>query len=813
MESIFQDIRFGGRVLVQKPWFTMVAVLSLALGIGANTAIFSLVNAALFRPLPVPNPQELISLNNVTDQMRMFPTFSYPNYKDIRDRCEVFSGLYAYRYAPLSLSHDGMNERLWGYVVTGTYFEVLGVKPSLGRLISSEDDQLRGGHPVSVISYPFWQKRFGGRADVLGTDLQVNGRMYTIIGVTPKGFFGTEVISAPEMYFPMSMQEQIEVGNGWLDSRSVENVFIQGRLKPGVRVSQAQSTIDSIARDLEREYPDINEGKRITLSTPGLMGGMMRGPVVGFAGILMAVVGLVLLLACTNLANLLLARATERRKEIAVRLAMGASRARLIRQLLTESVMLGVAGGGLGLLLAVWLVDLAVTLKPPVDVPLSFELPIDHRVLLFTLGVSILAGILFGLLPAFQSTKTDLVSTLKDEMAIGGMRRSWLKPGLIVLQVALSLVLLISAGLMLRGLQRAEFMDLGFTPEGAIEVSFDLRLQGYDVGRGREFQKRLLERVRAVPGVQAAGIADIFPVDLHFSRESIFVEGQPLERPANAPRAMGSRVTPGYFQAMNTRLIQGREFTDQDIEGSTRVAIVNETFARRFWPGEDPIGKRFSRGSSESQKMLVVGVARDGKYAGLSEDPRPFYFRPMFQAYTGSTSLIVRGTAAPQSLVSTIRNEVLQLDPQMAISTARTLTERLSLPMLPARIAAGLLGSFGVLALGLAAIGIYGVMSYSVSTRRREMGIRIALGAEPGRVLMLVLTQGMRLVIIGAAVGLAASLVATRLMKSLLFGISATDPMTFVAITLLLGAVALLACGIPALRATKVDPIVALRYE
>jgi predicted permease len=592
----------------------------------------------------------------------------------------------------------------------------------------------------------------------------------------------------------------------------VENIFIQGRLKPGVSMAQAQSALNSIALQLEREHPDVNEGKRITVAPAGLMGGRWRGPVLGFTGLLMGVVGLVLVLACANLANLLLARGAERRREIAVRLALGAGRFRLIRQLLTESVILAVVGGALGLLLAFWLVDLMVALKPPVDVPLSIDLHIDFRVLIFTCLISLVTGVLFGLLPAMQATKTDLVTGLKDEMAAGGHRRSRLKSGLIVFQVALSLALLICGGLMLRALQRAQTVKLGFDPQNAIEVSFDLRLQGYSEGGGREFQKRLLERVRALPGVREAGIADLVPVDLHFGRSPVFIEGQAPKRITTAPRAMTNRVSPGYLGAMSTRLTRGRDFVEQDNENATRVAIINETFARRFWPGEDPIGKRFSVGGSDAPKLQVIGVTEDGKYAGLNETPMPFVYRPLWQSYTGTTNLIVRSETESQRLIATVRGELRQLDPNLPVSS-KTMIEHMSLPLLPTRVAASALGSFGLLALALAGIGLYGVMSYSVTNRTREIGVRMALGARRRDVLNLIVSQGMKLTLIGVAIGLAASLALTRLMKSVLLGVSATDPLTFVVIALLLTGVALLACYVPARRAMRVDPMIALRRE
>jgi len=807
--DLLQDLPYASRMLRKNPGFTVVAVLSLALGIGANTAIFSMINTVLLRPLPVAKPEQLVALNNTSDN-RTFPSFSYPNYKDLRDRNDAFSDLIAYRFTPLSLSHDGINERLWGFEVSGNYFAALGVNAALGRMISVEDDGAPGASPFTVVSYKCWQQRFGGDPAIIGRDVIVNGRSFTIIGVAARGFNGTEIVAAPELWFPLSMQAQLEAGRNWMDARGVENIFVQGRLKPRVSYAQAQASMNELAEQLEREFANENEGKRITLSPPGLIGNSMRGPVLGFAGLLMVIVGLVLLLACINLANLLLARAAERRREIAVRLAMGASRSRLIRQLLTESVVLALMGGALGLVLALRLTALVVAFKIPIDVPLALNVAIDSRVFIFTLLISLATGVLFGLLPAWQATKTDLVSALKDDASFGGYRRSWLKNSLIVAQVALSLVLLIGGGLMLRALQQAQTIHLGFNPERAVEVSFDLRLQGYEDARGREFQKRLLERVRALPGVQFAGLADSAPVDLHFSRDKVFIEGQPPQR--NMPVAMFNRATAGYFQAMETRLVQGRDFTEQDDQNAAPVAIVNETFARRFYPGEDPIGKSFRMGSPESPQRRVIGVVEDGKYAGLNEDPKPYVVRPLWQSYSGSTIVIVRAAADAQKLIASIRDEVRQLDSNLPVAS-RTFVERMSLPLLPARIAAWVLGVFGMLALALVAIGLYGVMSYAVSKRTREIGIRMALGAQRADVMKLVIGQGLTLVLIGMGIGLIAAIALTQSMKALLFGVSATDPWTYLGVGLLLACVALLACYLPSRRAARVDPMIALRYE
>jgi predicted permease len=527
---------------------------------------------------------------------------------------------------------------------------------------------------------------------------------------------------------------------------------------------------------------------------------------------LMVVVIFVLLLACTNLINLLLARAVERRKEIAVRLALGASRLRLVRQLMTESMLLAIMSGALGLLLAYWLVSLAVMIKPPVDVPLSINLHLDYRVLIFTCLASLATGVLFGLLPALQATKVDLQSALKSETSGGSPRRSLLKNGLIVLQVSLSLVLLVGGGLMLRALQNAQTLDLGFNPKNAVEATFDLRLQGYNKARALEFHKRLLERVRTLPGVTSAGLVDLAPVDLHFSRGPVFIEGQSVER-AKAPLAMTSRVSPGYFQAMGTALLRGRDFNEKDDEKAPPVAIINETFARRFWPGQDPLGKRFSLGRADQPPVQVIGVVADGKYAGLNESPQPFVSRPLSQAYSGATTLIVRSDTDPQKQIAVIRSELEQLDPYLPLSSSKLLTERLAMPLLPVRIATAVLSSFGLLALALAAIGIYGVMSYAVSRRTREIGVRVALGAQAADLLRLVLWQGMVPPLIGVALGILAALGLTRLVRSLLFGVSSADPLTYTGVAALLTTVALLACYIPARRATRVDPMVALRDE
>jgi predicted permease len=813
LDSLLSDVRLGLRALRTRPGFTAVALISLALGIGANTAVFTLVNQAFFRPLPVAAPEELVTLDNDASH-RMFPAFSYPNYEDFRDRNEAFSGLIAYRFAPLSVSHDGVAERMWGYLVSGNYFEVLGIEPALGRLLSPEDDVLPGGHPVAVLSHRSWLSRFGGEPGVLGEDVLVNGRSYTVVGVAAPGFAGTQIVVTPDLFLPIAMQAAIDRGRDLLDDRTAENIYVQGRLRPGVGLELAQSSLDAVALELEREYPRINEGKRVSLSPAGFVSGRMRSSFLGFTGLLMGVVAFALLLACTNLANLLLARAAERRREIGMSLALGAGRLRLVRRLLVECVVLSLGGGVLGFLLAFWLVRLVAAFRPPVDFPLVFDLEMDPRVLLFTFLVSLAAGVLFGLLPALRVTRVGPLAALHDELA-GENARRWSKGGgLVVFQVALSLVLLVGSGLAVRGLKRAQTLELGFDPERAVEVSFDLGLQGYEETQGRELQREILERLRALPGVAAAGIADFVPVDLHFSRTRLFIEGEPVPRRLNeAPITFVSRISPGYLSAMTTRVVAGRDFTDADDKRQLPIAVVNEALARRFWPGQDPLGKRLSLRSPDTPRVEVVGVAEDGKYAGLNEEPQPFVYLPIRQSYSGTTTVIVRGDSDPGRLLPSIRAEIRRIDPAIAVYAARVLSARLALPLFPARIAATLLGAFAVLSLSLAAIGIYGVMSQMVSRRRREIGIRVALGARREDVLKLAMAAGMAPTCLGVFVGAGAALVLTRWMTSLLFGVSPKDPWTFAATAGLLLLVAALSCFLPARSAASAAPMVSLRTE
>ncbi len=812
LEVLLQDLRYGARQLLRTPGFTLTAALTLALGIGANTAAFSVVSAVLLRPLPVSAPEQIVAVRNTGATNSMLSGFSYPNYEDLRDQNKVFSDLMAYRFAPIAMTHEGVSQRVWCYMVSGNYFPGLGLMAAKGRLLTPEDDVNPGGHPVAVVGYESWQKRFGGRADIVGSSVIVNGRQYTIVGVGPEGFKGTEVIAAPEIWFPVAMQAELEPGINTLVSRGAPVYSLLGRIKSGVSRPQVAANVDSIGQSLAADYPEENKNMKIALGGAGFLGGgAFRGVSVGFASLLFAVAGLVLLLACANLSNMLLAKATERREETAIRLAMGASRPRLIRQLLTESMLLAGIGGVVGILPTFYPIRFSVQMKPPADFPMVLDVKWDYTVLAFGFFVTLLTGVLFGLLPALQSTRAQVSQSLNSGR-LPDRSRGWMWNGLIAAQVGLSLVLLTGAGLMVRALGQVRNLELGYNPEGAVEVGFDLRMQGYDTARGREFQRQTLERVRNLPGVRAAGIASLVPMDLHFAMSPIFVEGAPEGRAADAPRALNNVVSPGYFAAMGTRVLAGRDFSDDDRAENERVAVVNQSFARKFWPEGDAIGKRFSIGSASAPKMQVIGIVQDGKYNSLNESKQPFAYRSSTQAYSGSTGLVVRSDVEMQTLVTAIRNEIKQLDPNLPTSGS-PLADRLGLALLPARVAMTVLGSFALVGLVLAGIGIFGVISYSVSSRTRELGIRMALGAHKNDVLKLVIGQGMKPALIGALAGLPAAYVMTRLMKSFLFGLSATDPLTYAVTVAVLTGVALLACYLPARRATRVDPLVALRYE
>jgi predicted permease len=812
MDRLRQDFLVAIRRLRSSPGFTIAAIVTLALGIGANTTVFSAVNALVFRSLAVDHPNDLVAINTRMGK-HQFPAQSYLNYVDFRDRNSVLAGLVAYRPQPVNFSLGGGNNvMMWGYEVSGNYFDVLGVRAARGRMLTADDDRIRGGHPVAVISWACWQSRFSGDPNIVARTIKLNGMDYQVLGVAPRQFTGTEMIYTPEIFLPMAMVGQIESSATWLDSRNSFNLFVVGRVKPGVSGAQAQAGLDTIAADLGRGYPKEDEGMRIELSPPGLFGNMLRGAIRGFAAVLMGVAGLVLLIACVNLASLLLARAVDRRRDTAIRLALGAGRGDLIRQLLTESLILSVLGGAAGILLAVWLIDLFAAWKPPVDVPVIPPIAIDWHVLVFTAAATLITGVLFGLAPAFESARVSLAPALKNEAADERLRRFHSRDLLVVGQIAMSVMLMVASLLVVRSLEHALNLRLGFEPRGAASVGFALGLQGYDETKARDFEHRIVERVRNLPGIESVGLADTLPLSLNSNNSNVYLEGKPEPKASDLPSAGMFRVDAGYWKVARTRFVAGRAFDERDRDNSPPVAIVNETFARQLLPGENPIGKRIRTGGTSAWRE-IVGIVEDGKYRSLGEEPMPVVFRPYFQNSNSSTIIVARSRLPEDQVVAMLRGAVMAQDPTITLFQTGSLTEQLGLVLLPARIAAVALGAFGLLVVVLAATGVYGIMAYAVSRRTREIGIRMALGARRGSVLGVVLRRTTILVAIGTVAGVGLSLAAGRVFSQILYGISATDPITFGLAISMMAAVAGLACWAPAMRAMSVDPVIALRAE
>src|SRR5437762_4526588 len=674
METLLQDIRFGFRQLMRQPGFAALAIISMALGIGANTSIFSLVDTALLRPLAVKEPSQLVELYGTLHNGADWSLQSYPNYKEYRDRNTVFSGLFVYRVVVSSLTVNNSSHRVWGYIVSGNYFDVLGVKPMLGRAFLPEEDQTPDSHPVAVISYNCWQHRFGGDPQVVGKIVEFNSRPFTVVGVAPKGFIGTEVAYEPEMFIPVMMAKTIEPGSTWIDKRDSNNLFTVGRLKPSVSVAQAKAELETLTAQLAKDYP-VNVGRGIRLGKPGLFIPDIANSVFAFTGVLAAVGALVILLACVNLASLLLARATERRREIAVRLAIGASRQRLVRQLLTESLLISLSGGAAGVFLASAINSAVRGIRLPSDVTLLFDLRTDWRVLSFALLLSIGTGILFSLIPALQSSKPQLVPALKDESSMAGFRRSRLRNFLVVSQVSLSLILLISAGLIMRSLQAAQKMRPGFNPENAVAISFNVSLQGYNEARGRAFQKQMLERAQVLPQIENAALTDYLPLGLNYNNSTIYIEGTEFKGASSLGIAIPIESSPGYFDVMGIPL-RGRDFRDDENKKDSRVAIVNETFAKKFFNGQDPAGRRFNWHGPTDPFFEIVGVVPDGKYNSLGEDSKPALYTPLYQGYSGTLTLVARTPGDPPQELLALRGVVNKLDLSISVYAAKTLRER-----------------------------------------------------------------------------------------------------------------------------------------
>jgi putative ABC transport system permease protein len=816
MQTFLQDVRYGLRMIAKAPGFTALALLALALGICANTTIFSFVNGLALRPLMgVKEPDRLVAVYTSDYSSGLYGGSSYPDYLDFRSQADAFEDLAAQEGALLSLNDDAnAAERLRGLYVTSNYFAILGVNAKLGRVLQSADDT-PSASPVVVISNEFWQSRFNSDPNIVGRTIKLNTQPYTVVGITDAGFRGVRLGRPPQFW--VSMPAQADYTESGRDSRSIQ---IVGRLKPNVTLEQAQGQMTTIAARLAQTYPETNKGifghpdepKPVTVVREGRLSPEGETGVWRISLLLFAVVGLVLLIACANVANLLLARASVRRREIAVRFAVGASRGRLIRQLLTESVLLALMGGALGLLLAQWAARSLPAFFPE-NAAEGVDFSVDWRVLVFTLGVSVLTGLVFGLAPAMQTTQPDLVSALKDDASGSNnrrLRRLGLRDALVISQLALSLVLLISAALLVRSLRNAVNFDPGFASQNLITASLDTGAARFTREQGQAFYSQMIERVGNIPGVSSATMSVVVPVSGGGQRRNAVIDGYHPQ--SNEDMELNTNVVgPNYFRTMDIPIVRGRDFGSEDRYGGPGVVIVNEEFAHRYF-NDDALGKRV-RIDSKGQFLEIVGVARTAKYRNLREAPLPFIYIPLAQEYQSNMSLIVRTAGDPGLLVGTLRDEMKAVNKSVPVFSVQVMREMIAGQLAVDRMIAVLLSVFGGVALLLAAIGIYGVMGYAVAQRTREIGIRVALGAERSDIMTLIVRRGLTLTVIGAGIGLIIALALTRVLESLLFGVSATDPLTFGAIVTLLIAVAQLACYFPARRATKVDPIVALRNE
>lgn len=814
MEALLLDLRQAVRGLRRAPWLSAMVVLSLALGIGANTTVFTFVKAVLLPPLPVRAPQRLVALyGRDTHSPGYFPN-SWLNYRDYAGADIGFEGLVARLAVPMTLHDGGRGERVMGEIVSGNYFDVLGVPAALGRGFRPDEDQVPGAKPVVVLGYGLWQRRFASDPGLVGRAITLNGQAFTVVGVAPRNFAGTAVGLRPDVWVPSMMHASVFSSlAGYMERRRALVFDVFGRLRPGVSVAQAAAAMKVVAQRLEQEYPDDNRGRSIAL-VPLLEARIdpnARGPLLAAAALLLGVVGLVLLIACANVANVMLAKSAERRREMGVRLCLGAGSGRLVRQLLTESLLLAVLGGALGLVAAHWATGFLWTLRPASNIPVALDLAPDSGVLAFTLLVTLLTGLAFGLAPALDAARTDLVAVVKESTSAtrgagGGLR---LREFAVVSQVAAALFLLVAAGLFLRSLRNAQGTDPGFRVEGIVVAPLEVGFAGYSEQRGRAFYREAQRRGASLPGAGQAVLAQFAPLTGGLGKTVL-----PSERAAD-PETSGllvqtNVVSCGYFQALGIALVRGRDFTTSDTAATSPVAIVNETLATRLWPGQEVLGRRF-RFTGEDVDREIVGVARTVRYNSPAEAPTPYLYLPLEQEYAPWAVLHVAGSGPAGALASALRTELRALDPALPVFDVLTLRETLVRSLWPARMGALLLLAFGSLGLLLAALGVYGVMAKNVAARTREIGIRLALGSLRRDVQRLVLMQSLRLVAYGLGVGLLLVLGSMRLFAGLLYGVPTADPLTLASTSAVLLLAASLACLLPARRAAHLEPAQALR--
>jgi predicted permease len=826
MHSFWQDLRYAARTLRGAPGFTFIAIVTLGLGMAVNTTIFSVINGFLLRPLPVPHAEQITVLAMKQEGAQGFQRFSYPDYLDIRQQADVFSDVIAQRPTLVGVTADKRGDHCVLSRVTGNYFSALGVQPTLGRLISPTEGQTPGADPILVLGYSYWQKRFAGDRNVIGKLVEINGHSVTIVGVAPKGFHGTYAIIDMDGFVPLSAA----VGSKGVAEATVEDTWthreertlqVLARLKPGVSVAQAQIPLLVIARRLAEQHPDTNKGLNSIQVFPERLARPEPDPdntLPAISVAFMVLAGLVLLVACFNIANVLLVRATVRQREMGIRAALGAGRGRLVRQHLTESLLLAVLGGAAGLVLATWAAGFLSSLPLGTDLPLKFDFQADTRVYSFAFAAVLLTGVIVGIIPALRVARTDINVVLREggRGASGGRRRHIVRGTLVVAQVAGSLLLLIVAGLFVRSLDKAQQVYLGFNPDQILDLTLDPEQINFTEAQGRAFYRQITERIGAMPGVLSVGQAFTVPMGVISADDPVTVEGHPVEPGKQPPQIMFNPVSSTYFATLRIPLQSGRGFTDADNEKAPGVAVINQAMAAKFWPNENPVGKRFSTKGPQGPFKEVIGVVQTGKYKNVIEDPpEPFYYVPLDQNYVAYRTLHVRTSVPPESLKPEIEAQVQELAPGIPVSQVQTLPQALQgvNGFFFFRFGAQLTATMGLLGLLLAVVGVYSVVSYAAAQRTHEIGIRMALGAEPRDILSMVLRQSIGIVALGLAVGLAAAFAGTRAIANLIVGIKPTDPLTFATVIILLSAIALIACWIPARRATRISPLTALRYE
>jgi len=812
LETLVQDVRFGLRVLRKTPGFTAVAVLTLGLGICATGTIFSWIDSTLLNPIPgIRHTSDLVTVMRGTVSDHPSPPFSYLDYRDLRDHTRSFAGLLAYHDDFMSLTGVSRPERIYGALTTANYFDVLGVRPALGRGFLPGEETSQGGAPVVVVSYAFWQSHFGSSPSAIGRTLQINRHPYTIIGVAPPGFQGCKTGLRDDVWIPLGMERDVW-GANQIDDRGAFWLNVLGRLRPGVSSGQAAGELNLLMQRIAASTPDIERGPdQITLDP------LWRSPfganvyLYKTLPLLLGLAAVLLLLACTNVANLLLMRLVGRRREFALRLSLGASRARLVRQLLVESLLIAAAGGVTAMLLTVWTAGTFASFFPPTSLPLTITGHANGSVLLATMLISMLAAVASGVLPALRTSRLAPAAVLKEEegRVAGGLHRSRLSKVLVVAQIALCLPLLIAAGLFTRSLQNEQRADPGFDPDHVLLASYDLSPVGYSRAQGIVFDQHLLDRLQALPGVRSATLADFSPLSFTLHSDDILPEGYVPQRHESMEidRAI---VSPDYFRTLGTPLVAGRGFTAHDDDTSQPVAVVNQEFRDRYWPGQDAIGRRVTL---HGRSFTVVGVARNAKYRLLHDAPAPIVFLPLYQFYQPQVTIHLRVTGQAGTFASAVDRTVTTLNPNLPLFSVTTLRASMQFGSVFERLAATLVGSFGLLALALAAVGLYGVVAFATRQRSHELGVRVALGAQKRDVLTLVIGQGLGMALVGAGIGIVGALALSHLFASLLYGATSTDPLTFIAVSLILAVVVLIACYVPARRAASVDPIVALRYE